>query len=586
MTFKNQQVLKDCSWEVKKGERVGLVGVNGAGKTTQLQIIMGKLTPDSGEVVKAKRNMRIAYLAQEFDVEPSRTVREEFYSVYDQQTRITKRQEAISLELEEVGEDMDRMQELIDEMEKLNRKAVDLDVVLLDKKIDQMMPELGFTADDNDRLVASFSGGWQMRMCLGKMLLQDPDILLLDEPTNHLDLDAIEWLERYLKKQEVPMVVVSHDREFLDQLCNKIVETERGLATTFQGNYTQYVNAKSERVALQWSAWEKQQKEIAKNQDIIARLSGGAQSGRAAQAEKALERMKEEGLIEKPFVPKKRSFTFPLVEKMGQKVLTIEGLSHGYPTRPLFEDVDLSIEKGDRVAIIGPNGAGKSTLLRLIMGNEQPNKGTVRLGEHNIAPNYFQQNQAEALDLNLTVLDTLVRASPEAQLNDLKQLLGRMLFSGSAMDKQVKVLSGGEKARLALAKFMCTQGTLLVLDEPTNHLDIPSKEMLEEAIRAFQGAVIAVSHDRYFLKRIATRVLLVEDRQLKDFKGDYEYYLEQNEDEAVVMQEKEEKAKKLMQDNTKAKSKMTKAERAAKEKEKKEKAKEFHAQQSKKGKKA
>ncbi|KAG1676928.1 hypothetical protein FOA52_014804 [Chlamydomonas sp. UWO 241] len=369
------------------------------------------------------------------------------------------------------------------------------------------------------------------------------------------------------------MVIVSHDREFLDQLCTKVVETERGVTTTFKGNYTQYMAAKSEAAALQFAAWEKQNKEIERQQDLIKRLSGGAQSGRAAQAEKALERIKAEGLIEKPYVAKRRTFAFPHVEKMGQQVLTIEGLSHGYDNRPLFRDVDLEIDKGDRVAIIGPNGAGKSTLLRLIMGTEAPNEGRVSLGEHNIAPNYFQQNQAEALDLNLNVLDTLIQASPEAQLNDLKNLLGRMMFSGLAMEKKVRVLSGGEKARLALAKFMCTKGTLLVLDEPTNHLDIPSKEMLEDAITQFEGAVIAVSHDRYFLKKIATRVLLVEDQVLKDFKGDYEYYLEQNEDEAVVMEEKAEKAKVLEQDNIKATSKMTKAERAML---KKAKAKEFN----------
>eukprot|EP00955_Chlamydomonas_euryale_P055097 356031-Chlamydomonas_euryale.AAC.16 len=226
-----------------------------------------------------------------------------------------------------------------------------------------------------------------------------------------------------------------------------VVETERGVTTTYKGNYTQYVAAKSEATALQWAAWEKQQKEVTKHRELIARLSGGAQSGRAAQAEKALEKLKEEGLIEKPFVPKKRSFTFPPVERMGQKVLTIRGLTHGYETRPLFRNVSLDIEKGDRVAIIGPNGAGKSTLLRLIMGTEQPNEGEVSLGEHNIAPNYFEQNQAEALDLKLTVLETLVRASPEAQLNDLKNLLGRMMFSGTGMEKKVGVLSGGEKVR-------------------------------------------------------------------------------------------------------------------------------------------
>uniref|UniRef100_A0A383WHR1 ABC transporter domain-containing protein n=1 Tax=Tetradesmus obliquus TaxID=3088 RepID=A0A383WHR1_TETOB len=513
ITFKNQQVLKDCTWEVKKGERVGLVGVNGAGKTTQLQIVMGRLIPDGGEVIKAKRNMKVAYLAQEFDVDPTRTVREEFNSVYKQQLKVVSERERISKELEGVGEDMERMQALLDRLERLNAQALDMDVNLLDKKIDQMMPELGFMPQDNDRLVSSYSGGWQMRMCLGKLLLQEPDVLLLDEPTNHLDLDAIEWLEGYLKQQDVPMVIVSHDREFLDNLATKIVETERGVATTYKGNYTAYVAAKAEREALQWAAYERQQKEVDKLQDLVRRLAGGAQSGRAAAAEKQLERMKAEGLIEKPFVPKRRSFTFPPVEKMGANVVEIKGLSHGYNNRLLFKDVDLEIGQGERIAIIGPNGAGKSTLLRLIMGREQPLRGTV------------------------------------------------------------KVLSGGEKARLALAKFMCTQGTLLVLDEPTNHLDIPSKETLEEAIRCFEGAVIAVSHDRYFLKRIATRVLLAEDRQLKDFQGDYEYYLEKNETEAEKMAVKAAKAKAVEQAAIKAKSKMSKAER---ERQKKDKAKAFN----------
>ncbi|KAF6252209.1 P-loop containing nucleoside triphosphate hydrolase protein [Scenedesmus sp. NREL 46B-D3] len=585
ITFKNQQVLKDCTWEVKKGERVGLVGVNGAGKTTQLQIVMGRLTPDAGEVIKAKRNMKVAYLAQEFDVEPSRTVREEFSSVYRQQLKVVSERERISKELEGVGEDMDRMQCANQGVGRAwagcaagppgaaQRAGLDMDVQLLDKKIDQMMPELGFMPQDNDRLVSSYSGGWQMRMCLGKLLLQEPDVLLLDEPTNHLDLDAIEWLEGYLKQQEVPMVIVSHDREFLDNLCTKVVETERGVATTYKGNYTAYVAAKAEREALQWAAYERQQKEIDKLQDLVRRLAGGAQSGRAAAAEKQLERMKAEGLIEKPFVPKRRSFTFPPVEKMGTNVVEIKGLSHGYDGRLLFKDVDLEIGQGERIAIIGPNGAGKSTLLRLIMGREKALRGTVRLGEHNIVPNYFEQNQAEALDLSTSVLDTLVRSAPDAKINDLKQLLGRMLFSGNAMEKKVKVLSGGEKARLALAKFMCTQGTLLVLDEPTNHLDIPSKETLEEAIRCFEGAVIAVSHDRYFLKRIATRVLLAEDRQLKDFQGDYEYYLSKNDTEAEKMAVKAAKVKAVEQSAIKAKSKMSKAER---ERQKKDKAKAFN----------
>jgi ATPase subunit of ABC transporter with duplicated ATPase domains len=574
ITFKNNPLLRDVTWSVQKGERAGLVGVNGAGKTTQLQIITGALLPDSGDVIKSRPDMKIAYLNQEFDIVPTHTLREEFMSAFDSQTKVIKRQEEIQKDLEDCGEDMDRMSALLDELNELSNISVDLDVNLIDKKIDKMMPELGFSTEDNDRLVASYSGGWQMRMCLGKILLQDPDLLLLDEPTNHLDVDAIQWLEDYLRKQEVPMVIVSHDRQFLDRLCTKIVETEMGKTTTYKGNYSDYVVEKEERTAQQWVAWEKQQKEIDRQSEMIQRLSAGARSGRASTAEKALEKLKaEDTFVEKPFVSKSRPFSFPPVERMGKVAVNIEELTHGYDGRTLFKDASLSVERGERVAIIGPNGAGKSTLLRLIMGTEDPQQGTAGLGGHGIVPNYFQQNQAEALDGNVSVIDTLVEAAPDAKMDEIKALLGKMGFSGTGFDKKVEWLSGGEKARLALAKFMLTKGTLLVLDEPTNHLDIPSKETLEEAVRTFEGAVIAVSHDRYFLKRIATRVVTVEDGQLIDYEGDYELFLEKNAAEALREGKKEEDKKEVAKSQIKAKSKMSKA---AKTVAKKEKAKAFN----------
>eukprot|EP01026_Neomeris_dumetosa_P057442 TRINITY_DN528_c0_g2_i2.p1 TRINITY_DN528_c0_g2~~TRINITY_DN528_c0_g2_i2.p1 ORF type:complete len:439 (-),score=81.31 TRINITY_DN528_c0_g2_i2:305-1567(-) len=398
--------------------------------------------------------------------------------------------------------------------------------------------------------------------------------------TNHLDLDGIEWLEKYLTKQDTPIVIVSHDREFLDQLCTKIVEVERGVATTYQGNYTKYVLQKEERLAQQWAAWEAQQKEIKRLEDMISRLAGGAQSGRAASAEKELEKLKSEGtLVQKPFVNKKRSFRFPEVEKMGKVAVQVENVTHGYAGRQLFKNASFELLKGERVAILGPNGCGKSTLLRLIMGIEESNSGVAQIGNHHIIPNYFEQNQAEALDLNLTVIDTLQKAAPNAKMNDIKALLGRMMFSGTAMEKKVQVLSGGEKARLALAKFMLTEGTLLVLDEPTNHLDIPSKEMLEEAIKSFEGSVIAVSHDRYFLRKIATRILQVEKHKLVKYEGDYEYFLGKNQQEAGKMAVKEERTKKIEQSTVKAKSKMSKAQKARL---KKEKGRAFNQQASKK----
>jgi ATPase subunit of ABC transporter with duplicated ATPase domains len=352
------------------------------------------------------------------------------------------------------------------------------------------------------------------------------------------------------------------------------VETEQGITDTFKGNYSDYVRQKKDKVAQQWTAWEKQQKELERQKEIARRLAAGANSGRASTAEKTIEKLKAEGtFIEKPFVAKKRTFTFPSAERMGQIAIKIQNLTHGYHDRILFEDANLEIERGERVAIIGPNGAGKSTLLRLIMGQEKPLEGEVSLGPHGIVPNYFEQNQAEALDLKKNAIETLQHASPDAKLNDIKALLGKMMFNGAAMEKPVSVLSGGEKARLAMAKFMLTDGTLLILDEPTNHLDIPTKETLEEAVEAFDGAVIAVSHDRYFLKRIATRVVTIEDRKLNDFDGDYDVFLSQNAAEKKKVAKMQERAREAAKSGIKSKSKMSKAEKAAL---KKDKAKSFN----------
>jgi len=371
----------------------------------------------------------------------------------------------------------------------------------------------------------------------------------------------------------VPMVIVSHDREFLDRLCTKIVETERGVATSYKGNYSSYVAQKAERTAAAWVAWERQQKEVARLRDLVTRLSGGAQSGRAAAAAKDLVRLTGPEALPKPFIPRRKAFTFPSVDRMGQSVLSVKDLTHGYGSGPpLFSNAHLEVAKGERLAIIGPNGAGKSTFLRLVMGTEAPLSGTVALGPHGIAANYFEQNQAEALDPGLTVLETVQRAAVEATDMEIKALLGRMQFGGTAMDKKVGVLSGGEKARLALATFMASAGTLLVLDEPTNHLDIPSKEMLEDALRGFQGAVIAVSHDRYFLRRVATRVVSIDKGTMVDYEGDYARFLERNTGEAAVMAAKAAADKADAQGRIKAKSKQSKAEKMM---DKKAKAKAF-----------
>ncbi|URE10295.1 ABC transporter F family member [Musa troglodytarum] len=566
-SFKGVTLLKDVSWEVKKGEKVGLVGVNGAGKTTQLRIIAGLEEPDSGNVVKAKENMKIAFLSQEFEVCPSRTVNEEFLNAFKEEMEVAERLDKVQRALESSVEDLSLMGRLLDELDLLQRRAQDLDLDEVDVKISKLMPELGFAPEDSDRLVASFSSGWQMRMSLGKILLQDPDLLLLDEPTNHLDLDTIEWLEGYLNKQDVPMVIISHDRAFLDQLCTKIVETDMGVSRTFMGNYSEYVLAKAAWVEAQYAAWEKQQKEIEHTKDLINRLGAGVNAGRASSEEKKLEKLKGEGQVEKPFQRKQLKIRFPERGRSGRTVLTIKNLNFGFDDKVLFKRANLLVERGEKIAIIGPNGCGKSTLLKLIMGLEKPQGGDVLLGEHNVLPNYFEQNQAEALDLEKTVLETVEEAAEDWRIDDIKGLLGRCNFKSDMLDRKVSLLSGGEKARLAFCKFMVKPSTLLVLDEPTNHLDIPSKEMLEEAISEYRGTVVTVSHDRYFIRQIVNRVVEVKDGSLQDYAGDYNYYLENNlearERELEREAELEEKAPKI-----KAKSKMSKEEKEARKKQK------------------
>ncbi|CAI9763442.1 unnamed protein product [Fraxinus pennsylvanica] len=566
-SYKGVTVLKNVSWEVKKGEKVGLVGVNGAGKTTQLRIISGLEEPDSGNVIKVKNNMKVAFLSQEFEVLSTRTVKEEFLSAFEEEMDVAERLEKVQKAIEKSVDDLELMGRLLDEFDLLQRRAQAADLNEVDVKISKLMPQLGFAPEDVDRLVASFSGGWQMRMSLGRILLQDPDLLLLDEPTNHLDLDTIEWLEGYLSKQDVPMVIISHDRAFLDQLCTKIVETDVGVSRTYEGNYSEYVIAKATWVESQFAAWDKQQKEIEQTKDLISRLSAGANSGGASTAEKKLEKLQDDEQVEKPFIRKQMKIRFPERGRSGQSVVVVKNLEFGYEDQVLFRNANLTITRGEKIAILGPNGCGKSTLLKLIMGLEKQSRGEVLLGEHNVLPNYFEQNQAEALDLNKTVLETVAEVAEDWRLDDIKGLLGRCNFKVDMLDRKVSFLSGGEKARLAFCKFMVKPSTLLVLDEPTNHLDIPSKEMLEEAINEYKGTVITVSHDRYFIKQIVNRVLEVKDGNLRDYAGDYNYYLEKNlearEKELEREAELEEKSPK-----SKAKSKMSKAEKEARKKQK------------------
>ena len=526
------EVLREVTWEVKSGDRIGLVGVNGAGKSTQMRIIAGLEEPSSGQVVR-QGNPRIAYLQQEFDVDPQRTVRAELFQAFGEAADVRNRTRAVEIEMasDRAAADPDHLEELIHELGHLHERFEGLHGYELEARIDKLLPTIGFTPEGAEQLVADYSGGWQMRIALGKILLQEPDLLLLDEPTNHLDVETIQWLEGYLVEQSAALVVISHDRTFLDRVCNQIVETERGISRTYLGNYSQHLEQKAlEREATQ-AAFERQQKELAEQQAYIDRFRASAtRSTQAKSREKLLDKVERvEAPIETVGGPR---FRFPEPPRSGRLVAEIKDLSHSYGEQILFLGAELEIERGDRIAFVGPNGAGKSTLLRLIMGTEPADEGVARLGEHNVIAGYFEQNQAEALDLSKTVIDTIFEAVPDWTQTQVRSLLGNFCFSNESVFKEAGKLSGGEKARLALALMLLQPCNLLVLDEPTNHLDIPAKQMLEDALIDYEGAALLVSHDRYFISRVANTIVELRDGELVRYRGDYAYYLQKKEEEA------------------------------------------------------
>jgi len=528
------EVLRDVTWEVKPGDRIGLVGVNGAGKSTQMKIIAGMEDPTSGLVVR-QGDPRIAYLQQEFDVDLNRTVREELFQAFGEAAEVLSRQRLVEDEMgsEKAAADPEHLDELIHELGRLHSRFEALHGYELEARIDKLLPTIGFTPEGAEQPVGDYSGGWQMRIALGKILLQDPDLLLLDEPTNHLDVETIQWLEGYLVEQTAALVVISHDRTFLDRICNQIVETERGISRSYLGNYSQHLEQKVlEREATQ-AAFDRQQKELSAQQAYIDRFRASAtRSTQAKSREKLLDKVDRlEAPLETVGGPR---FRFPDAPRSGRLVAEIRDLSHSYGEQILFLGAELEVERGDRIAFVGPNGAGKSTLLRLVMGMEQPDGGQASLGEHNVEAGYFEQNQAEALDLSKTVIDTIFEVVPDWTQTQVRSLLGTFCFSNESVFKEAGKLSGGEKARLALALMLLKPCNLLVLDEPTNHLDIPAKQMLEDALIDYEGGVLVVSHDRYFISRVANKIVEIRDGELVPYLGNYAYYLEKKEEEAEL----------------------------------------------------
>ena len=524
--YSTDVVLKNINWEIKKGEKIGLVGSNGAGKSTQFKILIGEEDQTSGTIIK-EGNPKIAHLKQELDCNLNYSVREELESSFKDIKIVALKLLEIEKKLKslDIKKHTEELEISVNQLAKYQAKFESLGGYKMQSEVEKILPQIGFSIEDADKLVGNFSGGWQMKIALGKIILQKPDLLLLDEPTNHLDLDTIFWLEEYLSSLKIAIIIISHDRYFLDKLCKKIIFVDRGISEIYNGNYSFFVEQKSLNEESQNKAFQLQQKEIQIQKKYIDRFRASAT--RSSQAKSREKQLKKIPKIEAPKSKSKSpAFNFQDCPRSGKLILNIKNLSHSYEDRILFLDVNLKISSGEKIALLGPNGCGKSTLLKIIMKKISPEIGEINLGKHNIITSYYEQNQAEALSLEERVIDLICYKSPEWSQKKVRTFLGGFGFQNETVFKYVKQLSGGEKARLALALMIMNPSNFLLLDEPTNHLDLQSKENLELAIKNYKGSLLIVSHDRYFISKVANRIVEIKDSKLFSYDGNYEYFLE------------------------------------------------------------
>jgi ATP-binding cassette subfamily F protein 3 len=514
-SFGARAILEDASWQIGTGERIGLVGSNGAGKSTLLRLMTGSYTVDSGVINKPK-DVSLGFFNQDLlSFSTSASILKVGMQAFEKAHEVEQKMEKIIKELETSPDDAD----LLDDY---SHALHDFEVAggyEMEHRTAEVLEGLGFSTADLQRPYDQFSGGWRMRVLLAKMMLQQPELLLLDEPTNHLDLPSIEWLERYLISYPGSVVIVSHDRYFLDRMVTKIVEVwQRGLHQ-YSGNYTFFQKEKLERMDLQQRAFENQQEYIRQQERFIERFR--AKATKAAAAQSAIKRLDKLDVIEAPdgSMPV-MNINFDVATQPGKIICTLDGVSKRFGDLTILKNAKAEINRGDKIALIGANGKGKSTLLRIITGQE-PIEGERKWG-HNVEESFYAQHQLEALNIELEVLEEMKRCGSGKTEMELRQLLGCFLFSGDDVFKKIKVLSGGEKARVALAKVIAAKGNFLLLDEPTNHLDMQSVEMLIDALNKYKGTLIIVSHDRYFISRTANKIWNIDNGEIKEFNGSYD----------------------------------------------------------------
>ncbi len=516
-SYGGQSLLRDVSWRIGRGERIGLVGPNGAGKTTLCRILAGVEDPDAGRV-HLDSGVTVGYLPQEVGAGAESTVLGEALSGFDRVWRLEAQLEDLAARMARPGADP-ALTEVYGEVQ---HRFETLGGYRLESQAKVILGGLGFKAEELHRPLTEFSGGWRMRAALGRLLLLRPDLLLLDEPTNHLDLESLRWLEDFLASYEGSVVLVSHDRYFLNRMVTAIADLAGGTVVVYPGDYDHFLLEREARQSLQEARRRNQAKRVAEIERFIERFRYKATKARQVQSRiKLLEKVER---IEIGPATRRIHFAFPQPPRTGRAVIRLSGLHKSYGDKVVYAGVDFAVERGERVALVGVNGAGKSTLLKVLAGVLPFERGERTLGAH-VEAHYYAQHQVDALDPGKTVLEELEQADPDSPVGRLRTILGSFLFGGDAVDKRISVLSGGEKARVALAKILVRPAALLCMDEPTNHLDLVSKEVLEEALRAFTGTIVFISHDRYFINRLATQVVEVAGGRLTTYLGNYDDYL-------------------------------------------------------------
>lgn len=531
--FGEKHLFKEVSVQVYKGNRIALVGVNGAGKSTLLKIMAGVEACDDG-VVSRSKHFSIGYLAQEStDLSSSKTLYEEAESAFETLLSLQQEAEDLELEMEATDSKFEGFSTILERHGEIQHLLDSSDIYAIGGKIEKVLLGLGFQRDDMGKEVSSFSGGWQMRLKLAKMLLEEPSLLLLDEPTNHLDLESLTWVEQFLKTYSGAMVIISHDRTFLDKTTQITWELSFGQIDIYKGNYSYYEKERAERREIEKGAYENQQAKIRQTMRFVEKFRAKATKARQVQSRvKQLEKME---LIELSEKESEIKFTFPPAPASGRDVLRVTDLKKTYGSESVFQGVELLLNRGDKVAVVGVNGAGKSTLLKILAGQIPQDSGTVQQGA-NVKLSYFGQHQAQELSPELTVLETMALTGEEMTITRTRSLLGAFLFRGDDVDKKVSVLSGGEKSRLALAKMIATPANCMLLDEPTNHLDMSSQDVLREAMAQYDGTIVVVSHNRYFVNSFVNKVLEVRNGRITLYEGSVSEYLRKQEELATIEQ--------------------------------------------------